>query len=309
MRILVIGAGAVSGYFGARLVQHGRDVTFLVRAPRAEQLRRDGLRIAGERGEFAVEPKLLTAAELATSPERFDLVLLGVKAYSLAGAVADFAPAVGPGTAILPLLNGMAHLEVLRARFGAGAVLGGLTRIVADLDAEGRIVLMEKLHDLTFGELDAQVTERITRIDDALSGCEFDAELSSDILASMWLKWALLSSIGAITLLGRGTVGEINRVPGGRDLALGVAHEAMAIAAANGYRLDPADVAMIEKRLTREESILVSSLYRDLHKGAPVEADHILGDLLHRAALQHVPAPLLQAAYTQTKVYESRRGT
>jgi len=215
---------------------------------------------------------------------------------------------VGPETAILPLLNGIGHLDELGARVGAGAVLGGLTRIVADVDRQGRIVLMEALHDLTFGELDRQSTARIQKIDAALSGCGFDAVLSPDILAGMWFKWVLLSSIGASTLLGRGTVGEINRAPGGSDMALGIVREASAIAEANGYRLTPEESEMIGTRLTRTDSVLVSSMYRDLHKGKPVEADQILGDLLRRGAEHGVATPLLAAAYTQTKVYEARRG-
>ncbi len=308
MRILVIGAGAVGGYFGAQLMEHGRDVTFLVRPQRAMQLQRDGVRIAGPRGEFAVQPRTLTAAELAAAPQPFDLLLLSVKAYSLLPAMEDFAPAVGPQTAILPLLNGMGHLHTLRERFGAGSVLGGTTRIVAYLEDDGRIVLLEKLHDLAFGELDRRSTARIREVDQALSGCGFHAELSPDILAAMWFKWVLLASIGSVTLLGRGTVGEVNRAPGGRELSLGIVAEAAAVAAANGYALSPASMDIINTRLTRTDSVLVSSMYRDLHKGAAVEADHILGDLLRRGTAHAIETPLLRAAYTQTKVYEARRG-
>ncbi len=308
MRILIIGAGAVGGYFGGRLAQHGRDVTFLVRERRADQLRREGLRIAGACGEFTVEPKLLNADELAAAGVHFDLVVLSVKAYSLAQVLRDFAPAVGPETAILPLLNGMGHLDMLTARFGAGAVLGGFTRVVADLDDSGVITLMEQLNDLTFGECDRQRTARVLAIERTLSGCGFVAELSPDILHAMWFKWTYLSAVGAVTLLGRGNIGEINRVPGGLDLASGVVAEANAIADANGYSMSPAQREFMETRVTVTESSLVSSLYRDLHKGAAVEADHILGDLLKRGAAHGVQTPLLSAAYTQTKVYEARRG-
>lgn len=308
MRILVIGAGAVSGYFGARLVQHGRDVTFLVRAGRAAQLRSHGLRVAGELGEFSVQPKLLTAAELRDTEPAFDLVLLGVKAYTLGEAMEDFAPAVGPQTVLLPLLNGMGHLDGLAARFGKGAVLGGLTRIVAELAEDGHVEVFETLHDLTFGELDRQVTGRIRDIADTLSGCGFEAVLAPDIVGAMWFKWVMLASIGSITLLGRGSIGEVNRAPGGRELAQGIIAEALSIAEASGSPLSPADVEAITRRLTLLESNLVPSMYRDLYKGLPVEADQILGDLLRRGAAHGLSTPLLRAAYTQTKVYEARRG-
>ena len=308
MKILVIGAGAVSGYFGARLQQNGRDVTFLVRAKRAAQLQHDGLRVTGALGEFSVQPKLLSAEELAASRKSFDLIILGVKAYSLAQAMEDFAPAVGVQTMILPLLNGMAHLDVLRARFGEQAVLGGLTRIVADLDANGNVVLVEKLHDMTFGALDGEMTPLLDEVNRTLSNSGFDAILSPNIRAAMWVKWVLLSSYGAITLLGRGTIGEVNRAHGGHALALGVLGEASAIAAANGFAIPPETAAFLVKRMTPVDSVLVSSMYRDLHKGAPVEADHIFGDLLRHGAEHGLESPLLSAAYTQTKVYEARRG-
>ena len=307
MKILVIGAGAVSGYFGARLQQNGRDVTFLVRDKRAAQLRRDGLRITGALGEFSVEPKLLSAEELAESRKSFDLIILGVKAYSLAQAMDDFGPAVGVRTTILPLLNGMAHLDVLRARFGVQAVLGGLTRIVADLDANGNVVLVEKLHDMTFGALDGEMTPLLDEVNRTLSNSGFDAILSPNIRAAMWVKWVLLSSYGAITLLGRGTIGEVNRAHGGHALALAILREASMIAAANGFPIPPETAAYLEKRVTPIDSVLVSSMYRDLHKAAPVEADHIFGDLLRYGAEHGLESPLLSAAYTQTKVYEARR--
>jgi 2-dehydropantoate 2-reductase len=307
MRILMIGAGAVSGYFGARLVQQGRDVKFLVRERRAEQLRQKGLCIAGALGEFRVEPQLVTARELAATPVPFDLILLGVKAYSLAEAMEDFAPAVGSQTSILPLLNGMAHLDALAARFGGGAVLGGLTRVVAYLEADGRIVLIDRYQDLVFGELDGQSTPRIARVDATLKDCGFDAVLSTNIVSAMWLKWVLLSSMGAVTLLARGNVGEINRAWGGRDLALAIVREAGAIAQACGHGLAVEDMISIEARLTRTDSTLVSSLYRDLSGGGLVEADQIFGDLLRRGAEHGVKTPLLGAAYTLTKVYEARR--
>ena len=308
MKILVIGAGAVSGYFGARLQQNGRDVTFLVRAKRAAQLQRDGLHITGAQGEFSVQPKLLSAEELASSRKSFDLIILGVKAYSLAQAMEDFAPAVGVQTMILPLLNGMAHLDLLRARFWEQAVLGGLTRIVADLDANGNVVLVEKLHDMTFGSLDGEMTPLLDEVNRTLSNSGFDAILSPNIRAAMWVKWVLLSSYGAITLLGRGTIGEVNRAHGGHALALGVLGEASAIAAANGFAIPPETAAFLVKRVTPVDSVLVSSMYRDLHKGAPVEADHIFGDLLRHGAEHGLESPLLNAAYTQTKVYEAKHG-
>jgi 2-dehydropantoate 2-reductase len=305
MRILVIGAGAVGGYFGARLTQCGRDVTFLVREGRAKQLS-SGLHVNDSGTEFSVQPKLLLATELSAKPEVFDLVLLSTKAYSLAAAMEDFAPAVGPETVILPLLNGMAHLDALTARFGKQAVLGGSTRISADLDADGRVVSMDKdLHDLHFGELDKQTTPRIKAIDATLRGCSFDAVLEPDILAFMWNKWTLLSALGAISCMMRGSIGEVAAVPGGLETERAMLAESVAIATANGYPPPAAFLAGITARLTEAGSDLTASMYRDMMKGAAVECEQILGDLLQRS--RGVSAPLLRAAYAQLSVYMAQR--
>lgn len=303
MRILIIGAGAVGGYFGACLHLAGRDVTFLVREKRAEQLRRTGLQIIGARGELRIEPKLITAEGLHAEPQTFELILLSTKAYSLQAAMEDFAPAIGPGTAILPVLNGMRHLDMLAARFGAEHVLGGSTRIVSDLDSEGRVLLLESHHDLVFGETTRELTPRIQAIAAELHGAKFDDMLSPDILTAMWQKWVLLSSMASITCLMRGTVGQVAKSPGGEETARGIITEGASIAQAEGFELPPAFLEAITKRLTDRDSTLTASMYRDLHKGAPVEADQIIGDLLVRAKKHRLETPLLRAVFAHLSVY------
>ncbi len=305
MRILVIGAGAVGGYFGGRLAAAGRDVTFLVRAGRAEQLRRTGLQIFDPYGDASVQPKLLLAGELKARPEAFDLILLSTKAYSLEAAMEDFTPAVGSGTVILPLLNGMRHMDALDARFGAEHVVGGSTQVVADLDAEGRVHSMTRLHDVNFGERDKTVTARIRAIEETLRGAGFEVSLKPDILAAMWQKWALLASLGSITCLLRGAIGAVAAAPGGVETARAIIAECVAMATANGYPPTEAARTVMTQRLTEAWSPLTSSMYRDLRKGARVEADHILGDLLERGRRHGVEAPLVRAAYAQLSVYSA----
>lgn len=306
MRILVIGAGAVGGYFGAKLARAGRDVTFLVRVKRAEQLRSTGLQVTEPQDAFTVQPKLMLAEQLRAKTEVFDLILLSTKAYSLDAAMEDFAPAVGPQTAILPLLNGMKHLDTLAARFGNKAVLGGSTRISADLDGEGRVISMDdKLHDLHFGEVDKTVTPRIQAINAILCGCEFDVMLEPDIITFMWNKWTVLSALASITCLLRGTVGAVAAAPGGAETALAILAESVAIATAKGYPPPVPFLEAVRERVTKSGSDLTASMYRDLMRGLPVEADHVLGDLLARAP--GVDAPLLRAAYVQLSVYLNNR--
>ena len=307
MRVLVVGAGATGGYYGGRLAAAGRDVTFLVRGKRAEQLKADGLRIHTPSGDVMTRPKLVTADGLKGGGHEFDLVLVSTKAYSLPEAMEDFAPAVGTGTAVLPLLNGMRHLEVLTAQFGAERVLGGMCRVAADLNEEGWIDLRLPLDELAFGELTGnRRSARIVAIARELQVEGITATLSEDIVATMWQKWWILASMGAICVLGRGTLGEVAAVtPYGPAMAEAVVKECTGIAAANGYPADAGMLAEHYERVAEAGSTMTTSMYRDLAKGARVEADQILGDLLARAG--PVNAPLLGAAYVQLKVYEATK--
>jgi 2-dehydropantoate 2-reductase len=303
MRILVIGAGAVGGYFGGRLAAAGRDVTFLVRAARKAQLEGRGLEILDPYGDVTVQPKLLLAAELKANPVAFDLILVSTKAYSLEAAMEEFAPAVGRETVILPMLNGMRHMDALDARFGAERVVGGSVQIIGDMDEEGRVHSLGRLHDLNYGERDKSVTDRMKAMDATLRDAGFEANLKPDILAMMWQKWTLLAAMGAITCLLRGSIGAVVAAPGGVETARAIADECVAIATANGYPPAEAFHAVMMKRLTEEGSPLTASLYRDLQKSAPVEAEHILGDLLARGSKRAVEAPLVRAAFAQLSVY------
>ena len=307
MRTLVVGAGATGGFFGGRLAQLGRDVTFLVRPARAEKLRRNGLEIISPLGDATIQPQLITLDELHAKPQPFDLILLAVKAYSLDQAIADLAPAVGPETTILPILNGMRQLDMLDARFGAEHIIGGTCRINSDVDAEGRILQLSKLGDITFGERNRERTPRIERIHAELSGALFDIILSPNVLHAMWNKWYVLASLNTICILPRGTCGEVVAAPHGLAFGNAAIDECIAIAAANGYPPPTDLIDWDRKRLLLPNSDLTSSMYRDMTKNAPVEVDHIIGDLLARGESHHIVAPLLRATYVQLKVYEARR--
>jgi 2-dehydropantoate 2-reductase len=302
MRILVVGAGAVGGYFGGRLTQAGRDVTFLVRRERAEQIQAQGLRIASPmHGDFTVRPKTITAAQIA-SP--YDVVFLSVKSYDLAAAINDFAPAVGPQTVVIPVLNGMQHMDVLNKRFGEHAVLGGVCFVATEIDSQGRIVQLADFQSLTYGELDGKKNSRIEAVHQAFSRAGFEAAISTDILRDMWQKWVWLASVGAITCLLRGNIGEIVAVPGGAELCLSAFRECAAIAGACGYPMSETFLAEKGPLLTAAGSTLTSSMYRDLTDHARVEVDSILGDLIERGRKLGVSAPIVQAAFVSLKIYQ-----
>jgi 2-dehydropantoate 2-reductase len=304
MRILVVGAGAIGGYFGGRLLEAGRDVTFLVRPRRGAQLAKTGLIIRSRFGDVDAPAPPTIAAEALREP--FDLILLSCKAYDLESAADSFAPAVGANTAILPLLNGMAHMDFLTGRFGGAAVLGGQCVISTTLDEEGRILHLNDTHGLSFGERDGAVSARAKTIAATLSGARFESRLSEAILQEMWEKWVLISTTAGITCLMRANVGDIMAAAAG-DLATALLDECAAIAAAQG--VTPRESTMVRTRtmLTTPGSAFAASMLRDIERGAPIEADHIIGDLLRRGAAQPRDYPLLRIAYAHLKAYEARR--
>lgn len=305
MKILIVGAGATGGYFGARLARAGRDLTFLVRGRRAESLRAAGLRVRAADGEeIAVRPSIVTAAELRAP---FDLVLLTVKAFGLEDAMADMAPAVGPGTLILPVLNGVRHLDALRERFGDAAVLGGVARVSTRLGEDGTIVQMLPVHELLLGAPDGGRAAQVERARAALAGAGFDVTPSPRIVQELWDKWLMLASLGTICCLARATIGEVEAVAGGAQFARAVIDEVAAVAVACGHPPSPQVVDGTRALLTTPGSGLTSSMYRDLVAGEPVEAEQILGDLRRRAQGAGVAVPLVDAAYVQLAAYERRR--
>lgn len=302
MRILVIGAGAVGGYFGGRLLQAGREVTFLVRERRAAELAKTGLVIKSSRGDFGWPSPPVISAERLHSP--FDLLLLSCKAFDIVGAMGSFAPAVGRDTAILPLLNGMVHMETLSARFGAARVLGGACQISVALDAEGRVLHMSDLQDLAFGELDGRRSPRAEAIKAALTGAGFNARLSEGILQEMWEKWVFIAAAAGITSLMRGSVRDI-AAAGAADLAATLLDECAAIAKGQGFVPRASALAQSRAILTAAGSDFTASMFRDIEHGAPIEADQIVGDLLRRGNPQ--ASPILRIVAAHLKTYEARR--
>lgn len=305
MQILVVGAGAVGGYFGGRLAEANRDVTFLVRVRRAEEIKEKGLQIVSPHGDLTLHPKAVTADQIKGP---YDMILLGVKSYALESAVNDFASAVGPDTMILPVLNGMRHMDQLAARFGAHAVLGGVCIVATEIDLEGRIRQLADVQSLTYGEQDGRSTPRVRKLDETLRGAGFDSVLSSHIMQDMWQKWVQLATLGAVTCLLRGNIGEIASVPGGAAVAIAALGECSDIASASGY---PQSDTFLERQtadLTAQDSQLTSSMYRDLKKGANVEVDSILGDLLRRGAKHGLTTPILQAAFVSLSIYQHGHG-
>jgi 2-dehydropantoate 2-reductase len=312
MKIVIVGAGATGGYFGAKLAQADRDVEFLVREKRAAALRERGLRVVSPGGASIVQiqPEVVTAAELAAAAAagraiQADTVLLTVKAAGLGAAIDEVRPAVGPDTTIVPVLNGMRHLDMLNAAFGGTRVLGGVAVLATQLDGHGDVVAYNDAASLTIGAQDGQRTDAVERTWRLLDGAGFQIAVSDDILAAMWAKWAFIASAGAATCLLGGTAGEITAA-GGAPVAQAIVAEAYQFPAAAGYPVPDADEDRTGAMLTEAGSPLASSMYRDLRQNRPVEVDTILADLAARGRAHGVSTPLLDAAVTALRIHNDR---
>ncbi|MDO8397680.1 MAG: 2-dehydropantoate 2-reductase [Bradyrhizobium sp.] len=306
MRILVVGAGAIGGYFGGRLLEAGRDVTFLVRPRRAGELASAGLVIRSPNGDVTLKnPPTVQAGKFT---DTFDVVLLSCKAFDLDDAIKSFAPAVGPQTSIIPLLNGMLHLDVLDKRFGPERVLGGLCAIAATLNEAREVVQLAPMQSLNFGERDGKLSERVRAIAEIMASGKLGSVASENIVQEMWEKWVFLASLAASTCLMRASVGNILAVPGGTDFILGVLDECSEVAAAEGHAPSGPFFQRTKGLLTTEGSQMTASMFRDIKAGAAVEADHVIGDLIARGDAAKVPVPRLRIAYTHLKAYEKQRG-
>jgi 2-dehydropantoate 2-reductase len=301
VKILVVGAGGIGGYFGARLLAAGRHVTFLVRARRAEQLRQTGLVVSSGAGDLRIDsPPMVGAAQLEAS---YDMILLSCKSYDLEGCIADFSPAMQAHTQVLPLLNGMRHMDVLDGRFGSERVLGGAARISTTLDAQGRIHHLGNFNTLVFGGRGAGAAQQVAAVAEAVQVQGFESISSNRIMQDMWEKWVFIATAAALTSLMRANVGDIVAA-GAADIATGLMRESAAIAAENGFSPAQAAIDAGLGILTAPGSSFSASMFRDIGNNSRIEGQHIVGDLLARSKAAN---PLLTVANAHLRAYEARR--
>ena len=310
MKILILGAGAIGGYVGGRLQQSGADVTFLVREKRNEALQRDGLVIKSTKGDITQKVKSVTNG---AEGGPYDVVLLTCKAYDLDSAIEAVAPAIGPNTTIVPLLNGMGHLDTLAAKFGDAKVVGGLARVGVALSPEGAVLHTSPFAMISFGELGGgerdgkEARPVLVELDAAIKKAGIDGGLHKNIVQDLWDKWIMLCSLASMCCLMRGTVGDILEAGEGQAIVLETVEECHKVAAAAGC--DPGEKGMknIRSYLTQKGSRFAASMLHDLEKGAPVESDHIIGDMIARGHKAGIATPNLRMAYAHTQIYLARR--
>ena len=303
MKILVLGAGGIGGYFGGRLAQAGADVTFLVRPRRRDQLEKSGLVVESPKGDFGMPVKTVLAEKLGAD---FDLVLFTCKAYDLDSAMQAVAPAMQRAV-LVPMLNGIAHLEKLDARFGHGHVMGGTCQINVMLRPDGTVFHADPLQRMIFGERDRSRSARAEAFAAELRKSTIDWSLSDDIELEMWEKIVFLCALATCTVLFRGNVREIMAAPGGREAMERALKANVEIATRENHAPRAEPIQRASARLLDPDGTWSASMLRDLEGGGSVEADHIVGWMLERARRHKVDDTMLSLAYTHLKTYENRR--
>jgi 2-dehydropantoate 2-reductase len=303
MKILVIGAGAVGGYFGGRLLEKGEDVTYLVREGRQKQLQDLGLDIESIHGNALLHPKTILAGEEAGP---FDVILLTTKSYHLDGAIKDIRPYVTGETVILPLLNGISHFETLDKEFGADKVIGGLCFVESTLDSKGRIIQTSPGHDFVFGERSGEKTERIMKIADAFSGTKANFRLSENISQDLWHKYMFISTMSGITTLMRQPIGPIRETEAGHHTIKRLQSEIFKIMKSVDAPIAEEIESMQMKQITGLGYTMKSSMQRDMEKLAQVEVEHLHGYLLEIAQREKIDVPVLEAVYANLKIYQEQ---
>ena len=305
MKILILGAGAIGGYVGGRLHQTGTDVTFLVRPARRQAIERDGLVIKSTKGDITQKVKTALGAGEGGP---YDIVMLTPKAYDLDSAIDAVAPAIGANTTVVPLLNGMRHIDVLSAKFGAGKIVGGLARVGVAMGPDGTIHHTSPFAAISFGERDGKSPRAaLVAFDAAIRKSGVDGGLHANIVQDLWDKWIMLCSLASTCCLMRGTSGDILEAGEGKAIVLETVEECHKVATAAGYDPGARGMETVRSFLTREKSMFAASMLHDLENGAMVEADHIVGDMIARARKAGIATPNLRLAYAHLQVYLYRR--
>lgn len=306
MRILMLGAGAIGGYFGARIQQAGGDVTFLVRPERERRLSESGLHVTSPLGDIHIRPRCITDFQDSES-QKFDAVIVSCKAYDLDSAIEAIAPALASQGIVVPLLNGMAHLQSLEERFGRQSVLGGIAHLGVTLTTEGHIRHLNELHRLMIGSRIEPASPLVGALAEVLAGSGIDFVLSQNIENEMWEKFVFLSTLAGATCTMRAPIGDILQTHSGKAFILGLFSECLAVADKCGYPTSEERLAQYRSQLTAQGSTSTASMLRDIERKGRTEAEHILGDMVCRAQTHHIEVPLLQLAYSHIQAYEIRR--
>jgi len=301
MRIAVVGAGGVGGGFGAALAKAGADVTFIARGAHLAAMKSQGLRVQGPRGETHLVPT--QASDDPAAIGTVDVVLFCVKLWDVESAGEQIKPLIGPGTAVIPLQNGIDAADRLIPILGSRAVMGGVAQISASITAPGVIQQVGTFMRMIFGELDGT---RSQRAEDFLVLClkaGFDATLSEQIVTDLWMKFILLAANAGMTALARQPIGRLRDDPDIRPIFLAAFQETINVGRAKGIAL-PADA--LEKILDfigHAPPAMKASMALDLDRGNRLELPWLNGKVAELGRALGVPTPTHSMIYAMLKPY------
>jgi 2-dehydropantoate 2-reductase len=296
VRIAVVGAGAVGGYFGGRLAEAGEDVTFIARGAHLEAIRERGLEVRSTEGDFTILPVFATddPGEVGS----VDAALVAVKAWQLPEAAGRMRPMVEDRTAVVPLLNGIEAPGVLREALGPGPVLGGLCRILAHRSAPGRIEHTGFPPTIEFGELDGSRSDRGVALAEAFGRARgVQATLSDDIQRAMWIKLVFIAAMGAVGAATRAPIGLTRALPETRELLVRAFEEVRSVAAGRGVDLPEDLVARLLDVVDALPEGEVTSMQRDILAGRPSELEAQVGAVVRLGREAGVATPVHETLY------------
>ncbi len=310
MKIAVLGAGGVGGYFGARLAAAGHDVGFIARGAHLGAMRRDGLRILSPLGDLTLNPLRASdsAAGLRADFGVPDLVMFCVKLYDVESAANGLKPLLGPETCVLALQNGVDAEGRLAKTVGAEKVTGGVAYISSTIEAPGLIRHFNRAAKLSFGEMDGSLSPRLQRFHAACADAGFDAELVPDIERALWEKFVFLASFAGLTSLTRKPIGPILADADVKALLTDAFREAMAVAAARGVTLPPSLLPRQLAALASVDPEMRASMARDLENGNRIEIEGLSGALVRLGVAAGVPTPVHRAIYAGLKLHAGGAG-
>ena len=295
MKIAVVGAGGVGGYFGGLLANAGYQVSFISRGEHLHALKERGLQIKSPHGDFRVSNTISTDDPKEVG--QVDYVIIAVKNYHLGDVARQLSPLIGPATTVVPLLNGVEAHEVLAKEIGRDRVVGGLCTIISMIESPGVIRQSSQIRKIVIGELDLSTTERVERIVQTWADVGVQASQSTNIFSEIWTKFTFIASFGGVTSLSRANAGEINKFEGTRKIFIEAMREVENVAVANGVNLEVSAVESGVKVAQSLEPTSTSSMQRDVAEGRPFELEAFSGKIVRLGNELSIETPIHRAIY------------
>ncbi len=305
LKIAIMGVGALGGYFGGRWQEAGADVSYIVRPKRAEQLEENGLILHSVKGDYEVPHlNIIQTGDTGNMP-RADIVFLAVKGYHLEGTLPVLKELTEKGAKVLPVLNGIEHLDILKKELGEEAVIGGLVYIIATLDDKGHVVHTSDIHNLVFGPLHPSQEDVCSQLQQLNEKANLTGVQSEDILTELWNKYMFITAFSGVTAAGNFPIGTVRSHPASMDLIQSVLEEMKQLAHAHGIELTETHIGQAMEKFRTFPDEATSSMHQDRRKGLTIEVEHLLGGALRLGRKKGANMPHVETLYALLKPYEN----